>query len=49
MESDDAELYILHRMPRPDVCDVCLYIRDTADADQLLEHTQTRIAIGLML
>lgn len=48
MESDDDELYLLHRRPRPDVCDICLYVRDTVGADPLLEHTQTRIAIGLM-
>ena len=49
MESDDSELYILHRVPRPEVCDICLYVRDTVGADQMLEHTQTRIAVGLML
>lgn len=43
------EMYFLHREPEPAVCDVCAYVRDTEGADQLLEHTWTRIAVGLMV
>ena len=42
-------MYFFHRDPLPDVCDVCAYVRDPADADQLIEHTMVRAAIGLMV
>ena len=42
-------MYFLHREPIPDECDVCAYVRDHEQADQLLEHTGVRIAVGLMV
>jgi hypothetical protein len=48
-ESGREELLFFHPVPQPDVCDVCAYVRDETGADQLVEHTQTRVAIGLMI
>lgn len=51
MSDDPAgeELYFFHREPMPAVCDVCAYVQATPEADQLVEHTKVRIAIGLMV
>jgi hypothetical protein len=44
-----ARMYFLHPDPKPDACDVCAYVRDHKEADQMLEHTMVRIAVGFML
>lgn len=46
---DDLLAYFFHREPVPQICDVCAWVLDHEGADQLLEHTKTRIAIGLMV
>lgn len=48
MQPGDDELYFFHREPQPETCDVCLYARYHPEADQLLEHTSTRISTSLM-
>ena len=42
-------MYFFHREPIPAVCDVCQWVRNHDGADQLVEHTKTRLAIGLMV